>query len=145
MYSRELVSYTISFVLVTLIGVYGINLPRLITGEQGLVDQYYYLNWKFFIPFDYFLIMFYLLAAFFISKLIGVKSRIQYLLVILGTTLVISGGFMLYFTNSPPTSSFFSKWFHRAGFKAVIYDIVLLTLIYIVYAGVMSLIKKIQL
>lgn len=141
MYSRELVSYTISFVLVTLIGVYGINLPRLITGEQGLVDQYYYLNWKFFIPFDYFLIMFYLLAALFISKIIGVKSRIQYLLVILGTTLVISGGFMLYFTNSPPNSSFFSQWFHSAGFKAVMYDIVLLTLIYIVYVFIMKSLK----
>lgn len=140
MYAKELISYTISFVLVTLIGVYGLNMPGLISGQPDLVKQYYYDNWKFYLPFDYFLALVYLLSAYYLAKKIGIKSQAKYLLVILGTTVLISGSFWAYFSSTPLTSSFFSQWFHRAGFKAVIYDLLLLTLMYLVYVGLMKLI-----
>jgi hypothetical protein len=138
MYWQEIVSYTISFFLVTLIGVYGVNLPGIISGNQTLVNLYYYDNMKFFIPFDYFLILIYFLAAYYVNKMIDVRSRTNYLLVIICTTILISGGFMLYFLSKPLSSSFFSQWFHAVSYKAVIYDIILLSLIYIVYVKIYS-------
>ena len=74
-----------------------------------------------------------------LAKKMGVKSQTAYLLVLLGTTALISGSFWAYFSSGPMTSSFFSQWFHRAGFKAVIYDLTLLTLMYLVYVGIMKL------
>ena len=139
MYAKELISYTIAFVLVTLLGVYGLNMPGLISGQPELVKEYYHLNWKFYLPMDYFLVMVYLLAAYYLAKKMGVKSQATYLLVLLGTTALISGSFWAYFSSGPMTSSFFSQWFHKAGFKAVIYDLTLLTLMYLVYVGIMKL------
>lgn len=142
MYCSEIISYTLSFFIVTLIGVYGLNLPGIISGNQNLVNSYYYDNISFFIPFDYFLILIYFLAAYYFSKLIYVRTRTQYLFIIIITTIFISGGFMLYFLSKPVSDSFFSQWFHAVSYKAVIYDIILLSLIYIVYAKIYTIITS---
>jgi len=141
MYSREIISYTLSFFIVTLLGVYGLNLPGIISGNEKLVDSYYYDNIKFFIPFDYFLILLYFLVAYYFSTLFNVKTRKQYLLIIILTTILISGGFMLYFLSNPVSNNFFSQWFHAVSYKAVIYDIILLSLMYIVYVKIYSIIS----
>jgi hypothetical protein len=142
MYYREVLSYTISFLLVTLIGVYGINLPGLITGEKKLVYEYYNLNWKFFIPFDYILILIYLLSAYYIGYLLNLNTHTKYLFTLICATILISGGFMMYFLSKPMSNNFFSQWFHTVTYRAVIYDIILLSFIYLVYVQINSYIKS---
>jgi len=143
MYYNEIISYTLSFFIVTLVGVYGLNLPGIISGNQTLVNSYYYHNIKFFIPFDYFLILLYFLAAYYLAKLLNVKKDKQYILVIILTTVLISGGFMVFFLSKPVSDNFFSQWFHAVSYRAVIYDIILLVSIYIVYVILNKILYKI--
>jgi len=136
-YCNKLVAYSISFIVITLVGIYGLNLPALISQQPELVNQYYYKNWKFYIPFDWVLVAIYLFLSLYIAdKLIGATStHLENIGIILLTTLVISGSFWAYFVKQPISSSFFSQWFHKAGFKAVLYDMLLLILIYVVYSA----------
>jgi len=143
MYYNEIISYTLSFFIVTLVGVYGLNLPGIISGNQTLVNSYYYHNIKFFIPFDYFLILLYFLAAYYLAKILNVKKDKQYILVIILTTVLISGGFMVFFLSKPVSDNFFSQWFHAVSYRAVIYDIILLVSIYIVYVILNKILYKI--
>lgn len=129
-----LFSYLFSFSLVMLVFVYGLNLPRYITQNEVLVHEYYFdvyssLN----VILDFFLIIAYLLIASLFIYLFQVRSHIKQLLIVLLTTCIISSLFMLYFRLSPIyPSSFFSRWFHRVGFRAVVYDMILLALVFIV-------------
>ena len=129
------ISYVISFLTVTILAIYGFNLPVLITGQSELVQQYYYKNWKFYIPFDLILVAIYLIAGLYVSdKILGLKTSLQILGGIILTTILISGFFWLYFINQPMSDSFFSQWFYKAGFRAVLYDVVLISLIYICFS-----------
>ena len=56
-----------------------------------------------------------------------------YLCVVMGTSVAISTAFMLMFLSKPKSKSFFSRWFHTVGFSAVIYDMILVALVYLVY------------
>ena len=37
------------------------------------------------------------------------------------------------FNKYPVSSNFFSKWFHTVGYSSVVYDIILLVVIYVIY------------
>ena len=49
---------------------------------------------------------------------------------------------MFYFLNSKPTRSFFSRWFHRVGWKAVLYDIILVCSVYVMMMILSNKIKN---
>jgi hypothetical protein len=132
------IAYSISFIVITLVGIYGLNLPGLISRQPDLVRQYYYENWKFYIPFDWVLVAIYLSLGLFAANKFGAAGHLQTVAAILLTTLVISGSFWAYFINQPLSTSFFSQWFHKAGFRAVIYDMLLLALTYFGYAIVLA-------
>jgi len=135
---HKTIAYSISFIVITLVGIYGLNLPGLISQQPELVRQYYYENWKFYIPFDWVLVAIYLWLGLSAANTLGAKGAVQTVAAILLTTLLISGSFWAYFVNQPLSTSFFSQWFHKAGFRAVIYDMLLLTLIYLGYSFIVS-------
>jgi len=135
---HKTIAYSISFIVITLVGIYGLNLPGLISQQPELVRQYYYENWKFYIPFDWVLVAIYLWLGLSAANTFGAKGAVQTVAAILLTTLLISGSFWAYFVNQPLSTSFFSQWFHKAGFRAVIYDMLLLTLIYLGYLFIVS-------
>ena len=134
----KIIAYTISFIVITLIGIYGLNLPSLISQQPELVRQYYYQNWNFYIPFDWVLVAIYLYLGLYAADKFGASGLLQTVAAILITTLAISGSFWAYFVNQPISPSFFSQWFHKTGFRAVIYDMLLLTLVYFGYSIILS-------
>lgn len=129
----SIINYTIAFSIVTFLGVYMVRLPHIISDQPELVADYYKKNWIVNIPLDYFLVLAYFAIAGFIWKRLGIEKTSGRLLVLVAITVAVSGSFYLWFNSRPETSSFFSQWFHRAGFAAVIYDVVLLSAIYLIY------------
>ena len=130
---RKSVSYILSLAITTGLYAYLLDLPTRLTGAKSLVNEYYYKNGVKNFIFDIFLVLVYLLIANFISNKFKMTSTIQKTIVIILTTCVISTSFMFYFLKQPAKSSFFASWFHEAGFKAVIYDMILIATTYLFY------------
>jgi hypothetical protein len=123
-------SYILSFLISTLVIVYIFNFPLLISNQPELVYEYYYKNAYYMIPFDFIIISLYFLSAYGISKLFKLKHDSDKILALILSVILISGSFYLIFINLPMTDSFFSRWFHKAGYSAVLYDIIFLTFMY---------------
>ncbi len=125
--------YLLAFALCTVILVYVLNVPGLLSGKQNLVDEYYKDNFLITIPLDIFLVFAYLLIAQLIIYGIGTKNMLLRFLIVALTTSAISGFFYNMYISSPLNKeSFFSRWFYGAGIYAVLYDIIYVTLVYAV-------------
>ena len=133
MTQKQVFHYLLSLLLVTIVFIYGLNMPTLITGNTHLVKEYYYDRFLESFLLDVVLVALYLGVAYKGFQILGVKSFIGQLLVVAGVTSIISGAFYLYFVSAPKSNMFFSRWFHSVGYKAVIYDIALLCLVFGVY------------
>jgi len=125
--------WTGTYLVATVLVVYLLKLPLLISGEGKLVQEYYYTNMWGSLAFDYFLVAFYLACAWFVWSRLNIGSYLGRNAVVALTTVAISGSFMIYFLNKKPDTSFFYRWFQAAGIKAVAYDIVLLLITYNIY------------
>jgi len=131
-------SYLLAFAFSTVLLVYVLKLPYLITGEVDLVNTYYGTNYKVNIPLDILLISVYLSLAIYTIHYIGLKIFWQKLGIVVLITLLISGSFYWYFTSYPKTNHFFSEWFHTVGFNAVLYDMILVGFMYFIYCFLYS-------
>ena len=136
--SQSIINYTIAFSIVTFLGVYMVRLPHIISDQPELVADYYKKNWKWNIPLDYFLVLAYFALASYIWNRFNIQKISGRLLVLVAITTLVSGSFYLWFSSRPETASFFSQWFHRAGLSAVLYDIILLSAIYIIYVSLQT-------
>ena len=125
--------YTLSYFTVITIFVYLINLPQIITNDKkGLIHEYYIKNFLYVINFDYFLILAYLTFNNWLIKIFKIKLLIKEILINILGTILISGGFMIYFLSKPLNkNSFFSRWFYSVKWKAVVYDIFLIVLTFL--------------
>ena len=54
-------------------------------------------------------------------------------LVVAITTAALTSFVCYYFTQRAPTPTFFSRWFYEVRFKAVVHDVLLLVMTYLVY------------
>ena len=126
-------SYTLAFAFTTVLLIYLLKLPYLITGEIDLVNTYYGTNYKMNLPLDFLLISVYLSFATMAIQYFQYKLLWQKIGIVAIATMLISGSFYWIFTSYPKTSHFFSQWFHTVGFSAVVYDIVLVGITYIIY------------
>ena len=130
---QYLTIYTLSYFTITSIFVYILNLPQIITNDKkGLIKEYYIKNFVNVIILDYFLILAYLTFNNWLIKIFKINNfYCQILMNILGTIL-LSGGFMINFLSKPLNkNSFFSKWFYSVKWKAVVYDIFLIVLTFL--------------
>jgi len=124
-------AYFITFIVTTTLVVYVLHLPTFITGQTKLVQEYYYENFFKSFVLDLFLVLIYLLISQLGIYWLNANHILTRIIIVAFTTLCISGGFYLFFTGRPlDKGSFFSKWFYAAGFRAVLYDIVLLMITY---------------
>ncbi len=123
-------SYLLALATVTSIFIYGLNLPKLVTGNVGLVKEYYYDNYMSSFLLDVVLIAVYLGIAYTVSGFLKISSFVGEWAMVLMVTLLISGGFYLYFLSTPLTNMFFSRWFHSVKYKAVIYDMILVSSVF---------------
>ncbi len=123
--------YAYSFTMVFL--VYILKLPTLVTGNTKLVEEYYAKNFNYTFVLDFFLFLVYLSISLFVIDYFGINTFFNKILMVAFVTTLISGAFFLYFMNTKKTNSFFSRWFHTVSYKAIIYDILLLTFTFVLY------------
>ena len=130
---RELLIYTIVYGFVMVLIVFLTRIPNILTNDN-IINFYYKTNFNKNIIYDYFFIGVYLLIGLYIIKKYDVKDNMKQVLIITLVTIVLTGGFMLYFQSKPKTyDRFFSVWFHTASYKSIIYDIILLVTTYLLY------------
>lgn len=123
--------YAYSFTMVFL--VYILKLPTLVTGNTKLVEEYYAKNFNYTFILDFFLFLIYLSISLFFISYLNITNFFNKILTVASVTTIISGLFFIYFMNTKKTNSFFSRWFHAVSYKAIVYDILLLTFTYVLY------------
>lgn len=121
------VSYVIALIVVTVLLIYILDMPGHITGAHDLVEEYYYDNMMGSFVLDLFLIYAYILAGKYLSSTLGLKSTATKIVGTIGATIGISGAFMFVFQSGYAKSTFFSRWFARVGWHAILYDVILVT------------------
>lgn len=132
-YISKIINYTISFCVGIFIITYLFKVPYYLTGKNKIVNEYYIDNFAKNIPMDYIFVLIYLCIACLFIKHFKIKDTLHKLIVVALTTMLITGGFMVYFTSKKMTRNFFSRWFHNVGWTSLIYDSLLLCFIYYIY------------
>lgn len=135
---RHVAVFTVAYLIVALVMVYGLRLPEHLTGNPALVHEYYFIDPAFSLAMDFVFIALYYLFAWTIWNWFNVTSVTGQGLIFIGSTALLTTFFWFYFTRHPVrASSFFSRWFHGIGLRSVLYDVVLLGLIFVVYHGLL--------
>jgi len=133
---REILSFLCAYTLVMVVAVYLLRLPQQLTGQPALVDEYYVQRRWFSFGLDLVFILLYWGFAYTIWNSAGVEQTWAQGLVLLGTTALLTAFFWWSFTRQPLNPDrFFSRWFHAVGTYAIVYDVILLGLIFVVFHG----------
>ena len=136
----NLLSYIISFNFSIFTIIYLLKIPNYITKNNNLVKEYYFKNFIKNIPLDFILILIYLLISKLIIKIFNIKK--YKLLTIVITTIILSYLAYIYYTKQPKNNNFFSRWFHTVGKRGIIYDIIIVSFVYINYKYLLKELKK---
>ena len=131
-YVKRSISYFLSLTIVTLVMIYLLDFPGYLTGANDLVREYYYKNMLGSFILDIFLVAFYISMAMIVTGYFKIRDNTYELLAVMATCVVISTLFMILFQSGYKKGSFFSRWFNRVGFKAVIYDMFLVSTIFVI-------------
>ena len=127
----------LSFAFVSLVSLftvtYALQVPHMITGQPALVREYYEKRYATNVPMDIFFIGCYLWLSFQLANHLGMHTYVEQMLVVALTTAALTSLFCFYFRSYPQSQIFFSRWFHQVGYSSVIYDVILLQIVYIVY------------
>ena len=127
-------SYFAALTFITIVGIYLLDIPTIVSGAPDLVKEYYYDNAVGSFILDTFLVAAYIAVAMYVAGILGIPSdnHAKQVVTVALVSIVISGSFMLLFQNGFKKGSFFSRWFKRVGMKAVLYDMGLVSSIYLV-------------
>lgn len=126
-------AYLLSLSCITVVFIYVLDIPTFISQAPDLVNEYYYKSAISSFVLDVFLVAFYISAAMYAGKLLRLsqKDNAQQLLAVVITTTVVSSLFMLYFLSFGEPKAFFTRWFARVRYKAVLYDVILVSSVYV--------------
>ena len=130
---NELLKYSIAFIISMFLFVYILRLPYLVTQKNLIVNEYYFTNILTNLPLDFIFVLLYYLVAYFVINKFNIKKNVNKIIIIALVTVLLTGLFLLYFISNKQTSNFFSRWFHNVGYSSIIYDVLLLIMIYMVY------------
>jgi len=126
-----LLKYTMSFFTTLFIITFVLKIPYYITNQYALIREYYGKYFLTNIPLDFALVLIYLQIAYFAINKLKVKEQLYKLGIVILTTICLTGGFCFYYRSLPMDSSFFSRWFHKAGYSSVLYDVILLVFVFL--------------
>lgn len=128
------IKYLYAFFIGTFIIVYLLKIPNLLTEADDLIKEYYYDNFIQSTLLDTILIFIYLVIGIYIINKININHNLIYkIFTIFITSFLISFIFYIIFINKPKSDLFFSRWFHKVGIKACIYDGIILSTVYFIY------------
>ena len=121
-----------SSLIVTIVLIYVFKLPNLITNADKLIKEYYYDDFFKSLILDLILFQLYIYAGKFLINYFKIKNLLSKILIIAITSMIISTIFMFLFLNFSSKDLFFYRWFKKVKFLAIIYDIIIVTSVYIV-------------
>ena len=121
----------ISSLIVTIVLIYIFKLPNLITNANKLIKEYYYDDFLKSLILDLILFQIYIAIGNYIIHYFKIKNLSNKIFVIAATSMIISTIFMILFLNFASKDLFFYRWFNRVKFLAVIYDIIIVSSVYI--------------
>lgn len=132
---KNILKYLYAFFIGTFIIVYLLKIPNLLTGANNLIKEYYYNNFIESTLLDIVLIFIYLLIGMYIIKIKKMNNCTLFkkTLIMFSVSFIISFIFYIIFINKPKNEMFFSRWFHKVGIKAGIYDGIIVSTIYFIY------------
>lgn len=128
------ISYTLAYVLGTLVVNYVLNVPGWLTEAHDLVREFYIKNGirNFFV--EWLVVGAYVYAAYLACGYAKARSNFERFLVMIATVAALSGAFWLLFTRVPSLrGSFYERWFRRAGLKAVVFDMIYIGAVYVLF------------
>jgi hypothetical protein len=134
----KIIRFIVAYLIVAVFAIYAFRLPLIITRNQDLVHEYYYVNPAFSLFMDFIFIALYYLFAMMIWNKLQITSVVGKGFVFIASTAFLTTFFWFYFTRYPMNTSFFSRWFHTVGLRSVVYDVILLTIIFIIYQEISS-------
>ena len=120
-------NYTAAFLLTITLVTYILKIPHRITGQPSLVNEYYITGFPKNVLIDWVLVWIYLWIAERMVSMIDCPP----LLTISITTFAISYLWMIYFQTKGDPTNFFTRWFKTVGISGVLYDVILITVVYI--------------
>ena len=126
-----LLKYTMSFFTTLFIITFVLKVPYYITNQHALIREYYGKYFLTNIPLDFALVLIYLQIAYFAMNQLRIKEKLHKLGIVILTTICLTGGFCFYYRSLPMDSSFFSRWFHKAGYSSLLYDVILLVFVFL--------------
>jgi len=142
--TSSILRYTLVFVATYITFVYTLKLPNAISKNDKLVKEYYCNNNYKYLFLDWLLIGVYLILSLLIASKffkINKNDMCKNLLIVVLFSTIVSSLFLLlcnYLNNNNKITTtlkdtFIYKWFTTIGFRAVIYDIIIVGLLYILY------------
>lgn len=136
--------YTFAFCIGFILVVYVLKLPELITGNKNLIQYYYYDNFVYSSIMDFVLVGLYLLISFYIITKYGFEKKniLSKAIIVFIVSTLLGTIFYILFKTQPKYDNFFSEWFYTVGYYGVIYDSILLTIIYLIYKYIENIIIK---
>jgi hypothetical protein len=142
-----LLSYSVAYLLCTLVINYVLNFPAWLTEAPDLVKEFYIKNGVRFFVIEWFVVAAYLCVGHLVASRLnaaygGAMSNCRKLLVVLAVVCALSAAFWLLFTRLPALrGTMYERWFSRAGYKALVFDAVYLGAIYVVFHKILSKFK----
>ncbi len=136
----SLLSFILAFSTTLFIITFLLKIPHIITGHPELIQEYYFKNFSKNVPLDFFFVFVYFQIALFIIHQLHATSHFAKISIHILVTVLLTGGFCIYFRYYPMTSSFFSRWFHIVGYRSVIYDVLLLVFTFLIYDYIQNLV-----
>ena len=137
MYLNKIVAnstaFIVSFILCYIILDYGLDLAIFITEDQTMFNDY--LKKHFIKTFFYEMIRIgiYIFITEKIINYFNILSNAEKILILYTVTIILSGLHLLFINYSKNTHFFLSKWVKNVGWKDIIYEIFLISLVYHVY------------
>jgi len=126
-------AYLLSLTMIMVIYIYILNIPAYISQAPDLVHEYYYKHAISSFITEICFIALYISAAMLVGKWLNINQHdnAQQLITVALTTAVMSSLFMIFFVYFGEPKAFFTRWFTRVGYKAVLYDVILISSVYI--------------
>lgn len=119
--------------------VYVLRLPFfLLPANQDLVREYFMTNFSINVLIDIVVITAYLALAWWLMRMAGIYDIVDRLLVVVSTTVILSGLFCLVFLRLPASKSFYTRWFRQVGTKALVYDAILVSVTFLLFMSISS-------
>jgi hypothetical protein len=137
---KHVFAYFTSLILVTVFVIYLLDLPTFLTGANELIKEYYYDHLVESFILDIFLFAGYIAVGLFIVNLLNIRENYQKLITVAITSFLLTTFFILLFKYNNQ-KSFFSRWFKRVGMLASLYDMLIVSSVFILYKVTLERIK----